>query len=199
MEYQALRNLRKGAFVGTVKRQLWQVEFDQRRMECRARVRLNMVCREIAGLARHRDFVQRTKWPGAPYRDVVDDRYHVRMLAITRLGLLPIEVETGRWGEYVEREQRLCSFGCGCVGDTQHFLTECRGLAARPVDGVYGVDGDGNPRLVPPSRWRGVAVGVAMRFQERARKLQHVGRWAAGEEKELLAMRVQAESDEEGR
>ena len=61
------------------------------------------------------------------------------------------------------------------------------------------MDGDGNPRLVPPSRWRGVAVGVAMRFQERARKLQHVGRWAAGEEKELLAMRVQAESDEEGR
>ena len=127
----------------------------------------------------------------------MDDRYHVRMLAMTRLGLLPLEVETGRWGAYVEREQRVCSFGCGCVGDTQHFLVECRGLETKPVDGVYGVDGHGNARLVPPSRWRGVAVGVATRFQERARKLRHIGRWAAGEEKELLAMQVEAESEDE--
>ena len=125
------------------------------------------------------------------------------MLALTRLGLLPLEVETGRWGEYVEREQRLCQLGCGCVGDTRHFLGECRQLTAPPVPGVYGVDGDGRARLIPPSRWRSVAVGVAVRYQERARKLRHVGRWAAGEEKELLAMQEEVESEgdaeEEGR
>ena len=155
-----------------------------------------MIGKELDCLAQQRSFPDRTRWPGAPYRDVVDDRYHVRMLALTRLGLLPLEVETGRWGEYVEREQRLCQLGCGCVGDTRHFLGECRQLTAPPVPGVYGVDGDGRMRLIPPSQWRGVAVGVAVRYQERARKLRHVGRWAAGEEKELLAMHIEVASEE---
>ena len=57
---------------------------------------------------------------------------HVRLLAMARLGLLPIEMEEGRW-HGIRREERLCALGCGVVGDMHHFLNRCAALA---TDGV---------------------------------------------------------------
>ena len=66
----------------------------------------------------------------------MDSKYHVRLLAMARLGLLPIEIEEGRW-RGVRREERLCALGCGVVGDMHHFLNRCAALA---TDGVGALD-----------------------------------------------------------
>ena len=76
------------------------------------------------------------QWPGAPYLPYVDSKYHVRLLAMARLGLLPIEMEEGRW-RGIRREERLCTLGCGVVGDLHHFLNTC---AALTTDGVGALD-----------------------------------------------------------
>ena len=68
--------------------------------------------------------VQRHRWPGAPYLPFVDNKFHARLLAMTRLGVPPIEIETGRW-QGLARDQRRCSLGCDHVGDTEHFLYGC--------------------------------------------------------------------------
>ena len=185
-----MRGMKKREFNRLAKRHLWRAEYVQRSVECVAHVRLYMIGHELRGLAERVDFRKRTRWPGAPYLGFVDDRYHVRMLAMTRLGLLPLEIETGRWKQ-TPREQRLCQFGCGCVGDTAHFLQHCRGLESACVEGVYSVDEYGRRRIVPPLTWKRTALQLASRFQERARRLKHTGRAAAGEDKEMLDMYVQ--------
>ena len=62
----------------------------------------------------------------------MDSKFHARLLACTRLGALPIEIETGRWSGAPQAE-RLCSFGYEKVGDTSRFLHGCRGITADRV------------------------------------------------------------------
>ena len=75
----------------------------------------------LLGKEDQRAKVQRHRWPGAPYLPFVDNKFHARLLAKARLGVLPIEIETGRW-QGLARDQRRCSLGCYHVGDTEHFL-----------------------------------------------------------------------------
>ena len=60
------------------------------------------------------------------------DKFHARLLAMTRLGLLPIETETGRW-HGIPRAERLCQLCGNCIGDTKHFLHGCERLTAERV------------------------------------------------------------------
>ena len=71
-------------------------------------------------------------WPGAPDLAYVDNKFHARLLAMTRLGLLPIEIETGRW-HGIPRAERLCQMCGKCIGDTKHFLHGCERLTAERV------------------------------------------------------------------
>ena len=64
----------------------------------------------------------------AGYTAHVSSKYHVRLLAMARLGLLPIEIETGRWHK-IEKSQRLCKDCNGQLGDMEHFLCKCTALA----------------------------------------------------------------------
>ena len=75
---------------------------------------------------------QRTRWPGAAYVAHVDSKLHVRLLATARLGLLPSEIEMGRWHN-VARENRLRSFGCQKGGDLDHFLHGCSALNSEAI------------------------------------------------------------------
>ena len=139
-------------------------------LHCMSKIRLRDIGLEIGDLASREDFGQRMRWPGAPYKYVVDDRYHVRLLALTRLNLLPIEMESGRWtAPVIPREERLCSLGCGCVGDQAHFLRVCGALAQSPIDSVYSVWPTGSRRYLPANQWKGIAARLAARWQGRNR------------------------------
>ena len=107
-------------------------------------------------------------WPGAPYLPYVDSKYHVRLLAMARLGLLPIEIEEGRW-RGIRREERLCALGCGVVGDMHHFLNRCAALA---TDGVGALDRHSTElenTKSPPFFWRAKSsLAVAPVCRQRA-------------------------------
>ena len=55
---------------------------------------------------------------------------------MARLGLLPIEIEEGRW-HGIPREERKCKLGCNTIGDMGHFLRECFALN---VDRIPALD-----------------------------------------------------------
>ena len=182
---ETLRAMPRRAFAHTIKAMQWRCEYYERLHVCRNQVRLYDIGREIAMLESAHGFMTRTRWPGAPYQRLVDDRYHVRLLANARLGLLPIEIETGRWVQpVIPAHNRLCALGCGCKGDLAHFLHGCQEIVHDPVDSVYTVRSDGSRRLFPPNMWRGIAVRIARRWYTRMGRLQAEDQ-AAGDETEL--------------
>ena len=91
---------------------------------------------------------------------------------MTRLGLLPIEIETGRW-HGVPREQRICSLGCGKIGDAQHFLNGCEYIEAARIDSLnrYAPRHTAATNLL--RHWREIARGLEHRWRERTQKLRH--------------------------
>ena len=92
---------------------MWKEEYERRLELCAQSVRLEVAVAEMRQMAAEdaRGNTQRMQWPGAPYLPYVDSKYHVRLLAMARLGLLPIEMEEGRW-RGIRREERLCALGC---------------------------------------------------------------------------------------
>ena len=46
---------------------------------------------------------------------------------MTRVGLLPLEIEDGRCRS-IPREERLCKFNREMIGDVSHFLNGCAAL-----------------------------------------------------------------------
>ena len=48
---------------------------------------------------------------------------------MARLGLLPVEIELGRW-HGIEQAERLCQFGCGTVRDSYYIRHDCETLSA---------------------------------------------------------------------
>ena len=183
---EVLRGMPRQRFSECVQTTLWQEEYWERLMDCMNKVRLRDIGTEIGELASREDFRHRMRWPGAPYKYVVDDRYHVRLLALTRLNLLPIEVESGRWSApVIPREERLCSLGCGCVGDQSHFLRGCSVLAQPPIDCVYSVWPTGTRRHMPPNQWRGTAARLAARWQSRNRSIHKYETEHSGTAKEI--------------
>ena len=102
---------------------LWKEEYDKRLEICNKSPRLQLIATED-----RRAKIQRKRWPGVSYLSFVDSKFHARLLAMTRLGVLPIEIEIGRWYG-IPREQRRCSLGCDHIGDTAHFLHRCEHIA----------------------------------------------------------------------
>ena len=123
------RKMSKDTFRHVISTTPWTEEYDKRLEICNS-PRLQLIATELAQLAKEdrRAKIQRKRWPGAPYLSFVDSRFHWRLLAMTRLGVLPIEIETGPW-HGVPREQRGCSLGCDHIGDTAHFLHRCEHIA----------------------------------------------------------------------
>ena len=102
---------------------MWYEEHTRRLQICKTDPRLQLITAELTKLAEKdkRKCVQQQDWPGAPYLQFVDRKFHARPLACTRLGVLPIEIETGRWNSTPQAEL-LCNVGCRKLGDLSHFL-----------------------------------------------------------------------------
>ena len=168
-----LRAMSKQKFRRVINHILWREEFDRRVEQCQSSTRLESYVAELQHLAEE-DAVwgsQRTKWPGAPYLAYVDNKFHARLLAMTRLGLLPIEIETGRW-HGIPRAERLCRLCGNCIGDTKHFLHGCEKLTAERVTSLESkatyTEARGNELFF----WRGVARRVECRWRERTSALR---------------------------
>ena len=86
------------AFRSVIGHVLWKEEYRRRFQVCEESARLTQIAEEMSRLAREdsREGVRRPQWPGAPYLPYVDSKYHVRLLAMARLGTLPVGIETGR-------------------------------------------------------------------------------------------------------
>ena len=89
---------------------------------------------------------------------------------MTRLGTLPIEIETGRW-ENKPRAERLCRLGCNEVGDVAHFMVRCAALSTERVPSLVrsAVTAGANSL---PSYWRTTARKLERRWRERTHALR---------------------------
>ena len=90
---------------------------------------------------------------------------------MTRLGVLPIEIETGRW-QGLARDQRRCSLGCDHVGDTEHFLYGCPQIAAKRICSLNRYAQIYVEAANPLRHWRDTARRLECRWRERTRKLR---------------------------
>ena len=163
----------KDAFRYLISAYLWQQEFEHRLAACKANARLEFITTELTQLAAEdlRTKKQRTRWPGAPYISFVDSKFHARLLAMTRLGLLPIQIEVGRW-RGVPREQRLCCLGCGKIEDTDHFLNGCAYIETKPIDSLNRYTQNRDAKANPLKYWRDIARRLECRWRERTHKVR---------------------------
>ena len=169
----ALRAMSRETFRRIVNHTLWREEYDRRLGQCRSSTRLETCVTELQHLAADDAAwdTKRTRWPGAPYLAYVDNKFHARLLAMTRLGLLPIEIETGRW-HGIPRAERLCQMCGKCIGDTKHFLHGCERLTAERVKSLESKATYTEARGKELFFWRGVARRVECRWRERTSALR---------------------------
>ena len=104
----------------------------------------------------------------AGYLPYVSSKYHIRLLAMTRLGLLPIEVETGRWHN-IAKHERWCNLCKNILGCTHHFLRECDKLKSSAVPHWSAAPKRNDSQA--GIWWRTVAQNLEKRWREK-RQLQ---------------------------
>ena len=90
---------------------------------------------------------------------------------MTRLGVLPIEIETSRW-QGLARDQRRCSLGSDHVGDTEHLLSECTQIAAKRICSLNQYAKIHVEAANQLRHWRDTARRLECRWRERTRKLR---------------------------
>ena len=162
----------RGAFRSVVGHVLWKADYQRRFQVCAESARLTQIADEMSHLAEEdsREGARRTRWPGAPCLPYVDSKYHVRLLAMTRLGTLPVEIETGRW-ENKPRAERLCRSGCNEVGDVAHFMVRCAALSTERVPSLVRSAVTAGASS-PLSHWRTTARKLERRWRERTHALR---------------------------
>ena len=173
---EELRALPRDRFRHVIGHLLWKQEYDERLEACKRSVRLELPLAELTQLAAldTQNNKERTRWPGAPYLEHVDSKHHARLLAMTRLGLLPIEIEEGRW-HGIPRSERKCKLGCHAIGDAGHFLRECMALSGECIPALdrAGAEVAAVARSLSPFFfWRSTARAVECRWRERSKKLR---------------------------
>jgi len=163
-----LRQMSKERFKWHAQRTLWHEEWATRVQWMSQHSRLKRMARELQEEAERSPVAHAKcdKWRPARYLSAVGGHYHVRLLAMVRLDLLPVEMETGRW-KGVPREARVCG-ACGATqGDVRHLVTGCPVLHL-PVRGEHGAAcwkfllGRHN---ADEGRWRRVARHVEQRWR----------------------------------
>ena len=162
-----LRAMTKVTFKRTLTQALWQEEWRARVAVMVSSSRLSrlgatLVAQREADPQTHN---RRWRWETAAYLRHVGDKPKVRLLAMCRLGLLPVEEETGRW-HGIPREKRSCQT-CGAkLGDVCHFVDECTGLH-RAGDRTHEPIWKGLLECDPKTtgkRWRYIARVVEARW-----------------------------------
>ena len=118
----------KDTFRRLINKTLWQEEYERRSTISRASSRLQLIADELSQLRTRDQRAISSAIAGQGHHIYslysVDNQFHARLLAMTRSGILPIEIKTVRW-QGLARDQRRCSLGCDHVGDTEHFLYGC--------------------------------------------------------------------------
>ena len=167
---QVLRNLSRKKFTAIVEQVAWKTDFKNRANIWRNSSRLKSYGYAIEEHTLRDPKICSWKKLRAGYLPYVSGHYHVRLLAMTRLGILPIEIETGRWSN-TPREQRFCTTvggcggtSCGVIGDTWHFLRECKNLHSTPIESIWYCPNDENPS----NWWRRVARNLEIRWREKS-------------------------------
>ena len=145
---------------------VWKEEYNKRLEICKKSPRLQLIATELTQfeVEDRRAKIQRKRWPGAPYLSFVDSRFHWRLLAMTRLGILPIEIETGRW-HGILREQRQCSLGCDHIGDTAQFLHGCEHITTERVSSLNRYESTHDAAKNPLRYWRNIARRLGMSIE----------------------------------
>jgi len=162
---EKLRSMSRQIFCKLIDKTAWKIEFDYRKMVMRNSSRLKSYGEEMEERVLANPRITSWKQLRADYLPHVSGRYHTRLLAMTRLGILPIEIETGRW-EGVDRSERFCKFeACnGKLGDTCHFLSECAGLKTKGIASVWRCPSGSTPGVW----WRETAHQLEQRWREKS-------------------------------
>ena len=79
---------------------LWREEFNRRLMACTTHARVAVLAEDLSSMAQEDQLFNagRGSFSGAPNLRYIDSKHHARLLAMARLGLLPLEKETGQRG-----------------------------------------------------------------------------------------------------
>ena len=125
---QVLRNLSRKKFTAIVEQVAWKTDFKNRANIWRNSSRLKSYGYNIEERTLQDPKICSWKNLRAGYLPFVSGHYHIRLLAMTRLGILPIEIETGRWSK-TPREERLCTTRGGCDGEKCGALGDTAFLA----------------------------------------------------------------------
>jgi len=135
---ESLRKMSTVNYKHTVARALWKEEWEGRVSTMDRYSRLRRLATEMRrhAVANPGTHISQRKWKAAPYLRVVGGKWHVSLLAMVRLDLLPVESERGRWTK-ASRQDRVCE-SCGApFGDVRHFVADCPGLPT-PSGGSTG-------------------------------------------------------------
>ena len=178
----ALRALPRGAFCQLLDRLLWRREFRARLHSMRAGSRLQAYADSIEERTLQDPKICSWKALRAGYLEFVSSRYHVRLLAMTRLGTLPVEVEIGRWVSK-PRDERVCEHCPAPCGSALHFCHECTGLSAPLVPRLNAcpTGPDAGPW------WRRTARALEMRWREKCQLRAEASDSAAEVQRILLS------------
>ena len=95
-----MRAITRGAFRRLCGAALWREEFNRRLMACTTHARVAVLAEDLSSMAQEDQLFNagRGSFSGAPNLRYIDSKHHARLLAMARLGLLPLEKETGQRG-----------------------------------------------------------------------------------------------------
>ena len=90
---------------------------------------------------------------------------------MSRLGLLPLEIEERFWRR-ISREERLRKLGCKVVGDVNHFLHGCAALTTATAQSLKWHNVARTNATCPHTLWRSEARKLERRWKERTQAVQ---------------------------
>lgn len=173
-----LRDMNRRDFQSIVRERLWKDEWRARVTKMRSSVRLAEYGEHLETRLL-RDPPKKPKWTPASHLCHLGNRYHAQLVSKCRLGLLPVEVETGRWQRIpIPREGRVCEVCRQSVGTGRHFAEECTelkggvqpGLWASVMSGRYE-HGEASCRMTG-KQWRETAGVLESRWRQRQTRLK---------------------------
>jgi len=182
-----MRAYTKYKFRRVVGEVLWRQEWEERVAVMEKSSRL---WRRAQELRRRAEMAPRshaccTRWPRAEYIKAIGGQYHIRLIAMARLDLLPVESEVGRW-RGIPADRRVCNSCALSIGDVGHFVRECAALPgtfATPVGEFDGYDSWHflqDAQHTPTEGWRSVARRLERRWRHKSQVGTTCDAWSRG-------------------
>ena len=181
---EELRKMKRKKYCEVVDRFIFELEYSTRINLMKTSSRMASLANEIeTRRLRNPKLVSWRQLRGL-WLEHISSRSQVRLLTMTRVGTLPIEMETGRWHK-VEKEQRFCEDCKTELGTVQHFLRECPKLKSAPILPWL----EAPPKNTNGQWWRDTARKLEVRWREK-RTIQK-----ATHKEVLMALLAESEVD----